>query len=420
MLNIKKYYNNYSTYLKNAGIYLAATIVSSLLAIVINPLLALNMSAEDYATLGYYSGYANLFTPIIGFFIIDYYLRYRYLLKDEALLKLKSSLIKLLIIFSGVISLICIGALWAYMSLNQTKIPWWPFALLKIGQLYASFVYSFKLADYRIDGDAKSFFRISVINGVVSSSLSLFFVIILEWRALGYMLGQLLVSFSFMSYCLWSYRDVLKFTNDKPILRPLIKYSTPLVLAGALGFFANGYDKVYLERNGDLYALGIYSVAFQMSSYLNIFASAIKSTFQPDIFKAIVEKNIRKIVKMIALVVTCVSASVSLFIIFCPILIHLLTAGRYDEASNLSRILSLSVVTSTIYYQISQVTYGSGLSNITLVNKILCSVLTLLLLSYLIPKYGTIGAAWGIVMSYLLFAVGNILLLWINKRKFLK
>ncbi|RHU30300.1 hypothetical protein DXD68_00250 [Parabacteroides sp. TM07-1AC] len=417
---LKGYYQSYYAYIKNASIYLTATIVSSLLAVVINPLLALNLSAEDYATLGYYSGYANLFTPLIGFFIIDYYLRNRYLLKGEDLLKLKSSLLKLLILFSGGSSIICFCILWVYMNTYDASIPFWPFALLKMAQIYTSFVYSFKLADYKIDGNAKGFFKISLIQAVIATILSITFVVVLKWGAFGYMVGQLLVNTIFLGYCLWSYRDVIILRNDTSILNSLIKYSTPLAMAGALGFFANGYDKIYLERNKDLYALGIYAIAFQMSSYLNIFATAIKSTFQPDIFKAIAEKNLRKVVKMITLVVAFVSVVVMLFVLFCPILINILTAGRYDESTDLTRILSLSIITSTIYYQISQVTYGSGLSNITLINKIIGSVLTVLLFSYVIPQYGAQGAAWGTVISYLLFALGNVILLCINKNKFLK
>jgi O-antigen/teichoic acid export membrane protein len=246
------------------------------------------------------------------------------------------------------------------------------------------------------------------------------FVVVIKWGALGKMLATLLVGILLSAYCLFSYRDVFKISIDYSRIKPIIKYSFPLVLAGTLGFFTTGFDKVLLERQKDLYSLGIYSVAVQMSGFIDVFATAIKTTFQPDIYQAISEKNMKRLTKTILLNVGLVSIIVFLFILFCPILIHLLTAGRYDASTGLARILSLSVITSTIYYQISQATYGSGLSNLTLINKIIGSVLSALLFIVMIPQFGAIGAAWSMVLSFLIYATGNVILLYINRNKFLK
>ena len=410
----------YSVYAKTAGIYLTATVISSFLNVLINPLLAMNLSPEDYATIGYYTAYNTLFSPLMGFFLIDYFLKNRFVLSEEDLRRLKATVIKLFLYFSGFITLLCLAGLYIYITAAKVSIPFFPYAILSLLSAYFALLFAFKTAELKIDRKAKAFFRLSVVQGVFNAGCALLLVVLIKWGAFGRLTATLLVALGFFIYCLIDYRGLLKEKVNKELFVPIIKYSTPLVLAGMLGFFTTGFDKVLLERQNDLYSLGIYSVALQMSGYLNIFSTAVKTTFQPDAYEAIAQKNIRKLIKTIILNVGIISFLVLLFIVFCPLLIHLLTAGRYDASTGLSRILALSVITSTIYYQISQATYGSGLSNITLINKVIGSFLSALLFVIMIPRYGAIGAAWSVVLSFVIYAIGNVILLFINRNRFLK
>lgn len=409
----------YSAYIKSSSVYLLATIISSIIGVAINPLLALNLSPEDYAIVGYYTGYSTLFTPLIGFFMVDYYLRHRYTLSSDDLHVLKSTIIRLFLYFSGIVSLLCLIGLYIYVLLSNVGIPFFPYALLTILQAYTGLLFAFKTAEYKIDGNSKAFFRYSVINAIANAAIAILFVVVFKGGALGKTLGTFVVSTSFFVYIIYTYRKDFRFKFDKERVISIVKYSTPLVIAGMLGFFSGGYDRVILEKQGDMYTLGIYSVAVQMSGYLNVFAVAIKSTFQPDIYKAIAEKNFSKLVKKICVIIAVVTVIVLLFIILCPIIIHLLTAGRYDESTRLTQILSLSVITSTIYYQISQVTYGSGLSNLTLINKIIGSVFSFILFSLMVPCYGVLGVAWSVVLCFIFYAIGNLILLYIYRNRFL-
>jgi len=419
-MRVEKFVKRYALYAKTAGVYLLATVIGSLLNVLINPLLAMNLSPEDYATIGYYTAYNTLFTPLMGFFLIDYFLKNRFVLSDRDLRKLQATVIKLLIIFSGLISIICLLGLYFYIAATNVSIPFFPYAILSLVSSYLGLLYAFRTAELKIDRKASSFFKLSTLQGLLNAVFALLFVVIGKWGACGRMAATLFVSLIFFIYCLIIYRDLLKEPMDKKHFFPIVKYSSPLVLAGMMGFFTTGFDKVLLERQNDVYSLGIYSVALQMSGYINIFATAVKTTFQPDAYAAMAEKNIKKLIKTILLNVGIISLLVLIFIVLCPFVIHILTAGRYDAATDLSRILALSVITSTIYYQISQATYGSGLSHVTLINKIIGSVFTALLFIYMIPKYGAFGAAWSVVLSFIIYSIGNIVLLYFNRNVFFK
>ena len=60
-------------YTRNFMVYMGASLIPMLISIIMNPLIALNMSPEDYAVSGYYLSFNSLISPLIGFYFIGYY-----------------------------------------------------------------------------------------------------------------------------------------------------------------------------------------------------------------------------------------------------------------------------------------------------------------------------------------------------------
>jgi len=407
----------YKAYIMNAGVYTLASVIPSVITVLINPLMALNMSPEDYAIVSYYTSFNALFTPVVAFFFVDYFIRMYYQSNAEGLKTLKGTLIRLFLTFSFLVCLLCLVGLFVFVKLTDVSFSYFPYAPLAIIPLVTALPLSLICAEYKIAGDSKGYFRVSVIWGVLGALLPLLFVAVFKMGAEGRLLGSVICSAMTFIFGLYYYRDYLRIGIDRSVAKKIFTFAWPLVLAAALNFFSNGYDKVILERQHDPVSMGYYAVGLQMASMIGVFSTAIRSTFQPDMYKAIAGKNIRRVCLVALGVIAAVSAIVVLFILFCPIIIKLLTAGRYMQAIPYARIISLYIVTSTIYYQISQFTYGVGLSKITLLNKIIGTVFTILTLIFLIDKYGAIGASWGMVLSYVYFAIGNVLMLYINRKK---
>lgn len=414
---LASYSDRIRLYVKNAGVYLLASLISSILAVLVNPLMAMNLSPEDYAVSTYYTSFGLLYTPVLGFFVTDFYLRKYYVLSKEALFRLKGNVIKIFLYFSGIVSLVCLLGLYAFVKGTNVSFDFWPYAPLAVMANYVGLIYTFQLAEYKIARNAKSFFWASVIWGVIGVALSLLLVVVAKWGAVGKMVASFLGSLLPFIWCLIKNKEYLGVRFDKEVFRQIFFYGYPLVLAAMLSYFSHGYDKVLLERGGDIQMLGYYSVACSMAAYITVFSNALKSTFQPDMYKAIAQKSVKRSVAVGGLVVLAVGLIVVVFIIFCPWLIKILTAGRYVQSTQMCRIVSLSVLTSTLYYQISQFTYGTGHSKLTLVNKIIGTVVNIALITHLVRNYGAIGAAWSTVLGFLVFAIGNFILLFIIRKK---
>lgn len=412
-------FNRFHKQAANLSIYLLASLIPMLLSVLINPLIALNMSAEDFAIVGYYTAYNTLFTPVVTFYLTHYYTKKYFELTEEKRKNLKSTILISLITFSFLVACVLLGGLYGYKVLFNTnsEIAFLPYAPLAVFALPLTGIYSLTLVEYRMQRKSMKFFWISIANGLLHTLFILLMVVLLKWGAMGKLLATIAGSLIIFILCLYINRDFVKYKFDRGVFKESVVFCFPLVLAAMLGFFSGGYDKIILERTGDLHALGIYVVGVSIASYLNVFTNSINDTFQPDVFQSIVVRDFKRCAKIIMVKVALISMVVVAFIIAAPLLIKILTANRYNESAVFAMIVSVSSITSMLYYSFSQVTIAMGFTGITLINKVIGSTLCILLYFVLINGFGAYGAAWGIVASYLVFFLGNVALFFLKVRK---
>lgn len=415
------YVNKFKKQITNLSIYMLAAMIPMILSLLANPFIAKNLSPTDYAIVGYYTAFNTLFGPFVNFYLLHYYTKKFYELNADERLTLKSTIFKSLIYFSFVLAFVVFILLYIYTVFfnKNSQIPFLPYALLTVIYLPLTGIYTLNLTEYRMLRESKKFFNLSVVNGVLGVALAILFVVIFKWGADGRLWAMFLSAFIIFTYVLIKNKDLLKIKFDYNIFKTACKFCFPLVIASMLTFFSSGYDKVILERTGDITALGIYSVGAVIASYLHVFSTSINDTFQPDIFKSIAEKNMRKCFNYIIIKLSIMSFCVVCFIVLAPYIIDILTFGRYVNSTKFASILAISSITSMLYYSMSQVTVAMGYTTITLWNKIIGSVLSIASFGFLIPAYGATGAAWGVVLSYIYFFIGNVVMV-IIKNKFKK
>lgn len=395
------------------GVYMFASLIPMIFSILTNPLIAMNMSPTDYATVGYYAAFNVLVAPLVNFFLLQYYTKRYFELSNDGRLELKAVLIKVLIYFSLISAAFCLGGIFLYIEFfnKDTLIPFLPYSLISVMSIPLTGIYSLNLVDYRMQRRSKSFFTLSVSSGIFAIALSLLLVVFLKYGALGKLLSVFICNLFVFVYCIYSNKQLFKIKFNKSIFYDALKFCYPLVLANMLSFFSTGFDKVLLERMDNIVELGFYIVGVQIAGYLGVFSTSIDDTFQPDIFESIIQRNFKKCAKIIAIKLCIVSFIVLLFIVLAPFVVDILTAGRYVDSTKYAVIVALSSITSMLYFSLSQVTIALGYTKLTLINKIAGGAICIWMFSTFIAKWGAIGASWGIVLSYIVFFIGNIFLI---------
>lgn len=405
--------SKYLNYAKNLTTYFGASLIPMMLNLLANPWIAKNMSPEDYAISGYYTSFSSLISPIIIFYMVHYYIK-EYFRRDERERELLfATIAKALIWFSGLVSIICFVALFVYLKYfdGNLSFPILPYLALMVFALPLTGLYSLQQAQYRMEKNASSYFKLSLYNCFVSLSLTILFVVLFKWGAYGKLLAPLLGNLVIFGCLLIKCKNYLKVKSTFKDYADILKFCLPLALSAMLGYFTNGFSTTYLESLKDNTEYGIYVVGFSIGTYLTVFATAINSTFQPDLYETTIKRQWSRYAKFCALQIGLVIVVAIAFIALAPYIISILTAGRYVASTGYSQVISLSVVTSTIYYLVNNFSIATNRPRLYLYTSILGSILIVSAMPWAVSKWSYYGGAWVNVFSFLAFAAINTVLL---------
>lgn len=407
------------TYTKHIGTYFSASLIPMILNMVSNPFIAMNMSPRDYAIVGYYSSFTSLIQPLIVFYMVQYYLRNFFNVTIEERRKLRATVFKALLSFSMIMSILSYIGISLYIHIFNPDIefPIFPYLALTILPLPLAGIYNMQTADYRMQKKTKAFFNINVSFGVITILLNLLFVVFVKWGAFGKLLGPLLTSLLFFLYVLIKNKEYLSIKTEKKDFFNLFSFCWPLALGAMLGYFTSGFDKTYMETLKDTTNYGIYIVAAQMAGYIHVFTGSISSTFQPDVYEAIMKGWRSRLIKTYVMQMGLILFVVVAYMLFCPFIIEILTAGRYVDAAPFSRVIAFSTFTSALYFNINGYTICKGYPKIYTVTTAVGSFFIMLLMPYMIKHYRFFGAAYMTSISYLILSLINIMLLLVVTRK---
>lgn len=400
-------------YARSVGTYFAASLLPMLLMVLVNPLIALNMSPEDYAVTGYYNSFTALFSPVITFYLINYYNKRYYEVTPERRLKIRAMLFKSLIFFSAAVSVLCILLLAGYEEFFRkgNGFPFFPYAFLMVFAIPLTGIYKLEQAECRMGRDSGRYFRMTAVSGVTLALTNLLFVAVAKWGAFGKLLAPLVTNAVMFIFLAAKYRSLFRVHTEWKEFAGTLKFCLPLAAGAMAGYFFNGFDRTYLESIGDVTEYGYYIVGAQIAGYLAVLSTAVTSTFQPDIYEAIAKKNRRILFRTCIVQIGMIAGVVLFFMLFCPLIVKLLTAGKYMDSVPYARIISISTLTSSVYFIINNYTIAKGLPRLYLCTTLTGSVLTVLAYPPVVGTYGYMGGAYMTGMSFVFLAAVNLVLL---------
>lgn len=409
---------NITSYLKQLSRYFNASLIPMLLNLAINPLVSLNMDPEDFAITGYFTSFSALISPIIVFYMIHYYNKRYFELDEDGRKHLWAVLFKSLIFFSFFVALLCLFALLFYIkTLSGSSFSTFPYLYMAVMTIPFTGIYNLELADYKMKRESKAYMNLSLASGILVVVCTVLFVVIIKWGAFGKLLGTLLVNICVFIFLLYKHREVWNIKTEVKELFPILKFCWPLALGAALGYFSNGYDKTVLESLGNVTEFGYYCVGTSIATYLSVFTTSISATFQPDTYEAIIKDNKKKLIKVVGIRWGLTLIVVAAFVLFCPLIIKILTAGRYMNSVPYARIFALVSLTNSIYYIINDYSIARGKPQYYLITTILGSLTIMYCMPFFVGKWSYSGGAVMNVLSFIILSIINILLLCIPSKK---
>jgi O-antigen/teichoic acid export membrane protein len=197
---------------------------------------------------------------------------------------------------------------------------------------------------------------------------------------------------------------------DKKVLRPMLIFAAPLMVAGLAGMVNETIDRIllkYLLPAGIAdEQIGIYGACYKLAILITLFIQAFRFAAEPFFFSHAKEKNSREtFARIMNLFVAVCMGAFLLVMLFIDVFKWFIPNPAYHEGLRVVPILMLANVFLGIYYNQSvwykltdRTKAGSTIS-------VIGAVITLVLLFVLVPHLGYMGAAWTTLACYFSMAV---------------
>lgn len=209
---------------------------------------------------------------------------------------------------------------------------------------------------------------------------------------------------------LWGEFRGLHFKLNKRLIKEMIGYSFPLVIAGFAGIVNETMDRILLKfvsihhgmtQEAAMFQVGIYSASYKLAMLISIFLQAYRYAAEPFFFK-LNQNNDEK--KVYGNVMNYFIAIVLFFFLLVslnlPILKYFISNKEYWVGLKVVPILLLANAFLGVYYNQSIWYKLSGQTRYGAIIAIIGATITVVLNILFIPKYGYLACAWTTMTVY--------------------
>ncbi|MFW2608277.1 lipopolysaccharide biosynthesis protein [Aliarcobacter butzleri] len=254
---------------------------------------------------------------------------------------------------------------------------------------------------------------------VVNLGLSLFFIVTLSQGLDGRLYGI------FYSYILFTVvglfilfkLDLLSLSVSFTHIKNALKFGIPLVPHTLAGIFLSMSDRIFLSNMLGNESVGIYSVAFQLSSAILIIMTSINQAWVPHLYEKLnsnptVEEK-RKIVIQSYKIMGIMAIIAVVFIVTISVIYQIFIDERYYDGINISRLLAVGFMFQGFYFMVTNYIFYMKKSSLLSMITINAAILNIILNYYLISIFGIYGATYTMIICWLFFFV----ITWIVSNK---
>ncbi|MFM1875494.1 MAG: hypothetical protein RL266_1231 [Bacteroidota bacterium] len=288
-------------------------------------------------------------------------------------------------------------------------------------------VSSIPLAKLRSQNKAKTFAGINIANVLVNIGLNLFFLKYClplvsagggNWLTETFYDPNTGVGYVFIANLLAS---IVKFLLLGPtmlkgltkpqlsLLKPMLIYSLPLLVAGLAGMVNEMLDRVMFKRilypivgeDQAMYQLGVYGACYKLSIVISLMIQAFRYAAEPFFFSQQKEAGSKQLYAKVMTFFVWVLAGTFLFVmLYIDLFKYFIPNEDYWPGLKVVPILLMANIFLGIYYNQSvwykltdKTVHGAALA-------IFGAVITLVLNLLFIPKYGYMASAWATFACY--------------------
>jgi len=282
--------------------------------------------------------------------------------------------------------------------------------------IYLSGIFYFIQNQLRWDLKSIEYSILAAINAIATVFFTILFCKFYNFGFNGILFALLLSSIISLLYGVKKIKDKIILTFSKKILFTLLNFSIPLLFSSLSVYTSNYIGRLIITKYSTLSELGIYAIAFRISSIIGLVMTGIQISLSPLIYSHHKEKEtpetIAKIFRFFVFISFLIS---SLLIVYSNVIINIFTTKEFFSADRLLIYLIPSILFSQMYIFAP----GIGIAKKTIYFiwiNIFGAFLSLILNYLLIIHFGILGAA---VASLFVFFILFLLFMHYSQKLYL-
>jgi O-antigen/teichoic acid export membrane protein len=245
----------------------------------------------------------------------------------------------------------------------------------------------------------RAFGLAAVVNALVTAAGSLAFVFLAHLGVEGVMWGQLLGASVALLLVAYFSRDIFGLSFDRPLLRKMLVYSTPLVISN-VGVFLNLYaDRFVIQHERSLGDVGLYGVGNRVALLVMLVLMGFQGAAAPLFLARRDDPSTPGQIAQIFRAFTVLSLAALLALsVLAPPMLRILAAAPYQGADRVVPFLVVSTVFANMFM------FAPGLAIAERTRSMAkytaaAGVANLLLALVLVPPLGITGAGLATSMT---------------------
>jgi O-antigen/teichoic acid export membrane protein len=204
------------------------------------------------------------------------------------------------------------------------------------------------------------------------------------------------------------YKRLLKFSLgnvDLNLIKRMVLFGLPLIISTSLTNLLNTTDRFFLRGFSTYHELGVYTAALKIAAVLQLVQTAFATFWTPTAYRWHKQGKSIDYFTFISNIIMLIFTFIFFFILEYKKYIVLILSDKYSEAQYVAGLLLLPTVLYTLSETSTLGIVFSGKSYYNVYVSIIAFIPNVILNYFLVPIYGTIGAAVSTAIAYILFCL---------------
>lgn len=391
----------------NSLIYTIANIINSAIPLFLLPILTRYLTPFDYGIVATFQVFLAMAIVFVGL-NMGGAVSVNYFKMDKQKLKIYIGNIAFILSISFVLTFCIIYIARNYLSefINFPK-NW-----LLVAVIIALFqvLSTLNLTLWQVEQKPLPYGIFQVSQTVLNVSLSLIFVVVLNWGWQGRLSGLIInsVVFGLLGIFMIYKRKYINFSFNKHYIKDALFFGIPLIPASLGGWAIVSIDRLFINSMVNVATTGIYTVGYQVGTIINLLVISFNRAWTPFLFEKLKENNhdIKiKIVRFTYLYFICIIALVLALSFVAPYFLRLFVGKSFHSASKYVFWIALGYAFNGMRIMTVNYIYYVKKTYISAWVPFFCAGINVVLNYLLIKANGAIGAAQATTITFFLYFI---------------